>query len=329
MKPLISVVIPAYNIKDYLPRCLDSVLAQTYENLEIIVVDDGSADGTGEIIDDYAKCYPERIRSIHQKNSGVTNARLAGTEAATGEWVGYVDGDDEIEADMYERLLNNALKYDADISHCGYQTIVNGGERVHYFYNTGKVVEQDRITGLKDLLEGKFVEPGLWNKLFNRGLFQRILKEDLVDRTLKINEDLMMSFILFQEAHSAIFEDFCPYHYFTRSASATRSVFKAYKLLDPVKVRKWILDQVEPELKDIAWRKYLAACGEAFARLSGQKNCKDKSRELKTVLKDNKDKWPLLTKNEQIKTRLMMNSPALYRFAYGLYEKIIQKKVYE
>ena len=329
MEPLISVIIPAYNIEAYLPRCLDSVLAQTYQNLEIIIVDDGSKDGTGAIADDYAKRFPERVRSIHQENSGVTSARLNGTSAAQGEWIGYVDGDDEIEPDMYQRLIDNALKYNADISHCGYQTIVNGGERIHYFYNTGKVVEQNRITGLKDLLEGKFVEPGLWNKLFKRNLFQRLLEEDLMDHSLKINEDLMMNFILFQEAHSAIYEDFCPYHYLTRSASATRVRFQPHKLLDPIKVRKWILEQVEPELQDINWGKYLVACSDAYAGLSAHKEYAEKCLELKKTLKDNQDKWQFLTRNEQIKLRLMMTSVGLYQFLYGLYEKRIQKKVYE
>jgi glycosyltransferase involved in cell wall biosynthesis len=329
MEPLISVIIPAYNIEAYLPRCLDSVLAQTYQNLEIIIVDDGSKDGTGAIADDYAKRFPERIRCIHQENSGVTTARLNGTVAAKGEWIGYVDGDDEIEPDMYQRLMDNALKYNADISHCGYQTIVNGGERIHYFYNTGKVVEQDRITGLKDLLEGEFVEPGLWNKIFKRELFQRLLEEDLMDHSLKINEDLMMNFILFQEAGSAIYEDFCPYHYLTRSASATRAKFQPHKLLDPIRVRKWILEQADPELKDVNWRKYLVACSDAYAELSEHKEYTEKCQELKRALIDNQDKRRFLTRNEQIKLKLMMTSVGLYRFLYGFYEKRIQKKVYE
>lgn len=329
MDPLISVIIPAYNIEDYLPRCLDSVLAQTYQNLEIIIVDDGSKDGTGSIADDYAERFPEKVRCIHQENSGVTTARLTGTEAAKGEWVGYVDGDDEIEPDMYQRLLDNALKYHADISHCGYQTIVNGGERIHYFYNTGRIVEQDRITGLRDLLEGKFVEPSLCNKLFKKKLFHSLFAENTMDRSLKNNEDLMMNFILFREADSSIYEDFCPYHYLARTTSVTRASFQEHKLLDPVKAREWILKQSNSELEDIAWRKYLTTCGEAYAGLSGHKECKEKSKELKQILKDNKNKWPVLTKNEQIKIRLMLTSAGFYRFLYGAYEKLIQKKVYE
>lgn len=329
MDPLISVIIPAYNIEDYLPRCLDSVLAQTYQNLEIIIVDDGSKDGTGSIADDYAERFPEKVRCIHQENSGVTTARLTGTEAAKGEWIGYVDGDDEIEPDMYQRLLDNALKYHADISHCGYQTIVNGGERIHYFYNTGKTVEQDRITGLRDLLEGEFVEPSLCNKLFHKKLIRKFLHEDLLDKSLKINEDLMMNYLLFREAGSSIYEDFCPYHYLTRTTSATRTSFQESKALDPVKVWKWILEQAEPELKEVAWRKYLVSCSSAYTYLSGHPEYKEKREELKKSLKENRDKWPFLTRNEQIKLRGTLSLGRAYRGLYHLYERFIQKKVYE
>ena len=111
----ISIIIPAYNIEQYIGATLDSVLAQSYSNLEVIVVDDGSRDGTGNVIDRYAQ-KDHRIIAIHKENGGVTSARLRGVAEASGEWIGFVDGDDYIEPQMYERLLENALKYNADIS---------------------------------------------------------------------------------------------------------------------------------------------------------------------------------------------------------------------
>ena len=152
IEPLISVVVPVYNIEAYLPHCLDSIMNQTYQNIEIVLMDDGSTDLSGQIADDYSVQYPGKFQVLHLENGGVTRARLTGVAAANGEWIGFVDGDDVIEPDMYRRLLRNALQYGADISHCGYQTIVNEGERVHYFYNTCRLVQQDRISGLKDLL---------------------------------------------------------------------------------------------------------------------------------------------------------------------------------
>ena len=108
MNEKISIIIPAYNIERELPATLDNVLAQTYEKLEIIVVDDGSGDGTAAVIDDYAARFPN-IRAIHKENGGVTSARLRGVEEATGDWIGFVDGDDLIAPEMYQRLIKNAL----------------------------------------------------------------------------------------------------------------------------------------------------------------------------------------------------------------------------
>ena len=256
MNEKISIVIPAYNIEKYLKKTIDSVLNQTYVNIEVIVVDDGSKDGTGTIIDEFAKkdC---RVKAIHKKNGGVTSARLAGVQVASGEWIGFVDGDDYIEAEMYEHLLRNAKKYDALISHCGYQMVFPN--RVEYYYNTGRLVQQDKLTGLKDLLAGSFIEPGLWNKLFHKTLFHSLLQEDKMPLNIKINEDLLMNYWLFKECDQAIYEDFCPYHYVLRRGSAATSNVNKNKLEDPIKVMKLLLEDVKgnKDLEKIIWTKLL------------------------------------------------------------------------
>ena len=150
MEARISVIVPVYNVAGDLPRCLDSILAQTYPHIEIIAVDDGSPDNSGAILDSYADRHPN-LRVIHQENGGVTFARLRGVEAASGQWIGFVDGDDEIEPEMYERLMGGAVKYGADISHCGYQMVFEDG-RVHYFHNTGAVEQHDRVRAVRELL---------------------------------------------------------------------------------------------------------------------------------------------------------------------------------
>ena len=113
---MISVIVPAYNVEKTIKRTLDSILKQTYSELEVVIIDDGSTDHTGKIIDWYQKKYPKKIRVFHVPNEGVTAARMRGVRAAKGTWIGFVDGDDEIDPDMYEKLLKNALKYHADIS---------------------------------------------------------------------------------------------------------------------------------------------------------------------------------------------------------------------
>ena len=159
--PLISIIIPAYNIENYIAKCLDSLLNQTYKNLEIIVVDDGSSDNTGKIVDDYVLRY-KNIKAIHKKNGGVSSARNSGIDVANGEYIGFVDGDDIVDKEMFEILMDNAIKYEADISHCGYKMIFPS--RIDYYYNTGILVEQDNELGLKDIIIGQRVEPGLVNK---------------------------------------------------------------------------------------------------------------------------------------------------------------------
>ena len=149
MGGLLSIIIPAYNIESYIGRCLDSLLNQTYEDLEIIVVDDGSTDNTLSIIKEYCN-KDDRITVIHKENEGVSVARLTGMKKAKGEYVGFVDGDDIVEQDMFEFLMNNAKKYNADISHCGYVMDFPDGHS-DYYYNTGKIIVQNNQRGLKDL----------------------------------------------------------------------------------------------------------------------------------------------------------------------------------
>lgn len=242
-RPIISVIIPAYNIEKELPRTLDSVLAQTYENIEVIVVNDGSKDGTGTVIDAYAAKDP-RIKAIHKENGGVTSARLRGVAEASGEWIGFVDGDDRIEPDMYERLMKNALEHGADISHCGYRMILPSG-KVRDYYGTGKLVLQDRHTGVKDLLEGRFVEPSLWNKLFRRELLIGLEKK--MDLSIRINEDQLMNYYLFKKAEKSVFEDVCLYHYVLRQGSAANAKVNIHQLEDPLKVKKILFRETEQD----------------------------------------------------------------------------------
>ncbi|HCI64916.1 MAG TPA: glycosyl transferase, partial [Clostridiales bacterium] len=104
MNPLISVIVPVYRVEAFLPRCLDSIRGQTYKNLEIILVDDGSPDNCGKICDEYAE-MDSRIRVIHKKNGGLSSARNAGLDVAVGDYIGFVDSDDWIAPEMYETLL--------------------------------------------------------------------------------------------------------------------------------------------------------------------------------------------------------------------------------
>ena len=151
--PLISVIVPVYNVAPYLTRCLDSIVMQTWQNLEIILVDDGSRDDSVGICDLYA-ARDARIRVIHKENGGLSSARNAGLDIAAGEYVGFVDSDDWIEPDMFEYLLQNAENYGADIATCGHVDEFNKSITVK---TTEQVLLLDTEGSLRMLLENSIV----------------------------------------------------------------------------------------------------------------------------------------------------------------------------
>lgn len=255
---LISLVIPAYNIEDYIERTLDSVFAQTYRNLEVIAVDDGSSDATGALLDRYAG-NETRLHVLHQENAGASRARLAGIRTAKGDYIGFVDGDDLIDPGMYERLLDNAIKYAADISHCGYRMVFPDGT-IQYYYNSGKIISQDHHEGIADLLEGTMIESALCSKLFRRDLFQALSDgKTIMDLSLKENEDLLMNYCLFRAAHRSVFEDVCPYQYQVRMTSVSHGGLKPHILSDPIRIGQLLIEDTkdDPQLQLLAARYYV------------------------------------------------------------------------
>lgn len=325
----ISVIVPCYNVAEWLPRCLDSILAQTYSNIEIIAVNDGSQDQSGELLNQYTEKYTN-VRVIHQNNSGVTSARLKGVSEASGEWIGFVDGDDYIEPDMYERLYKNALKYRADISHCGYRMVFYDG-RVHYFHNTNHIEKQDKITGLKELLSGAKIEPGLCNKLYSKNLFHNLLHDDLMPMDIKINEDLLMNYYLFAEAETSVFDDWCPYHYIVRNTSVSRSKLNENKLFDPIKVRKIILEDAYTSIHDEAKKGYINSCLNACnAIIKTDTNEYNKEyAKIKDMLVLEKEHLSLLGNKRKYMAMGAIYTPKLYNCLYRVYTKYFQKNVYE
>lgn len=312
----ISIIIPAYNIDRYLGHTLDSVLLQTYENIEIIVVNDGSTDGTASLIEQYVS-KDSRVRAIYKENGGVTSARLRGVAEATGEWIGFVDGDDYVEPQMFEYLLKNALKYQTDISHCGYQMIFPNG-RIDYYYNTGLLAKQDKITALRELLSGSRIEPGLCNKLFHKTLFHSLLHEDAMDCSIRNAEDLLMNYYLFKVSNSSVFEDICPYHYILRKNSAATSQLNEHKLLDPLRVTKIILADATPELQTVLISR-LTRQLITLATLPSKNqseliipNCKMARKELRVQLRE------ILQENIDIKLKIMALWAVIWPASYSL-----------
>lgn len=289
--PKVSIIIPAYNIAPYLERCLESVRRQTYEKLQIMIIDDGSIDQTGKIADSYAE-KDKRFHVIHKENRGVSAARKTGLEQAVGEYIGFVDGDDYIEPEMYEKLVDLAIEYDADIVHCGYQMVFPN--RVDLYYGTKQLKVQDTYTGVRDLLEGTQIEPGLVNKIYRHKLF----KDIEYDENIVINEDLLLNYFLFHRSKKAVYTDVPYYHYMIRKNSASTSDWNEHKLLDPLCVLERMYKQENNgELKRIICNRYIYQLVKLIIFQSDkqkfelQKYQKEFRRKLKKVLRkiDRKD----------------------------------------
>ncbi len=213
----ISVVVPVCNVEIYLSKCIDSIINQDYKNLEIIIVDDGSTDSSGEICQKYADA-DNRVRIIHQDNQGLSMARNNGIDIATGEYIGFIDSDDWIRPDMYSTLYNNAVKYDADISIINFNYVLPSGEYVPFAKeNTGikvfdgiyKVAHNIRTTN-------NFV----WNKLYKKNLFNNIRFPKG-----KIFEDIFTMYKLIDTANKIVVSSDCKYYYVRHDNSITLSQF--------------------------------------------------------------------------------------------------------
>lgn len=324
----ISVIVPVYNVENEINRCVQSIIEQTHENLEIILVNDGSQDSSLKKMQQLAS-EDERIVLVNKENGGVTSARLEGVKVATGEYIGFVDGDDEIETDMYEFLLKNALEYEADISHCGYQMVFEDG-RVNYFHNTGCLVQQDRITGLTDLLDGSRVEPGLCNKLFHKTLLQNLFHDRVMPNDIKINEDLLMNYYLFDKAKKSIYEDKCPYHYIVRISSASRQKMNRNKIFDPIRVKKIILKHCIDEIKVEAECALLNTCIYTYCGLTLEKGrFKTEKCMIRNEIMEHRSCIEKISRRTRILAVLIVKVPKLIDVLYPVYAKRFQKKVYE
>src|SRR5690625_2816139 len=193
MRPQISIIVPVYNVASYVQQCLDSILDQTFKGFEVIVINDGSTDNTGEIIDKYTK-KDRRVKAIHQSYGGVSSARNIGIELATGEYIGFVDGDDYIKKDMFETLYRMCVDTESDIAICRLgrkidDNIINNTVEPLY------TKELDKEEAMCELFKGILYRFSLCNKLFKKSCFQGISFP-----VGRIHEDLATTYRLFDQA---------------------------------------------------------------------------------------------------------------------------------
>ena len=215
-KDLISVIIPVYKVEKYLEKCIESIIKQTYTNLQIILVDDGSPDNCGKICDEYAK-KDSRIEVIHKINGGLSDARNVGINRANGRYIGFVDSDDYIKEDMYEKLINLIKEYNADVSICNLYDVIDGKEYVRNKDNG--IHEYSRIDILKEILLDKNIQSYAWNKLYKKELFDEI-KYPIG----KKYEDIGTTFYLFEKCNKIVVTSEPEYYYLNRADSLVNNV---------------------------------------------------------------------------------------------------------
>ena len=253
-KTLISVIVPVYNVERYLEKCLDGILAQTYGNLEILVIDDGSTDRCGAICDSYALRDP-RIRVFHTENRGLSCARNLGLDHAKGDWIGFVDSDDWIEPDMYEVLLRRAEETGADIVECGFWREGSVPEKTarHSLMLSGKAA-------VKALLQDK-LSNCVWNKLWKRLCFETIRFP--ADRVF---EDIATTYRIFNAVLLISCVPAAKYHYALRKDSLSNS-HSMKSLTDCWLSHKERFDCLWEQADETDRKKLLEWCGMAAARL--------------------------------------------------------------
>lgn len=242
-KALISVIIPVYKVEKYLEKCIQSVINQTYENLQIILVDDGSPDNCGKICDEYAK-KDHRIEVIHKSNGGLSDARNKGLEIAKGEYIGFVDSDDYIEADMYEVLYNLLKQYNADVSICNFYTVSQGKISIKNADNG--INEYNRIEILKEILLDKNIQSYAWNKLYKKELFDEI-KYPIG----KKYEDIGTTFFLLEKCNKVVVTGKSEYYYINRQDSIVNNVTET-TITDYIELIMQRYDYIEENIKELS-----------------------------------------------------------------------------
>lgn len=217
----ISVIVPVYNVEKYLSQCLDSIIHQTYKNLEIILVDDGSTDSSGLICDNYSQ-KDKRIKIIHKCQGGLSDARNAGLKIATGEYISFIDSDDFIDKNMYSILINNTQKYNSDIVWFNYYS-------KKHFINSSIIKNNDlydlsssdKIKFAKNLFYQYKMDAHVWAKLYKRSIFNNIKFP-----YGKLFEDIFVLLPILSNAKIISTIPDCLYFYRNRSESIVNQYFK-------------------------------------------------------------------------------------------------------
>lgn len=291
MDSLISVIVPIYNVEKYLQRCVDSIINQTYRNLEIILVDDGSLDNCPKMCDDYAE-KDSRIKVVHKENGGLSDARNVGMEVATGEYVSFIDSDDYISLDFYETLLETIVDNDSDIVECGVVKFYEN-EKFDKYNDDLKVTNYDTVDALDGLISESPFKQHVWNKLYKSSVAL-----DIPYAVGKLNEDEFWTYQIFGKAKKVTRIYKTMYYYFQRGSSIMGKGYNIKRLdaLEGKMNRQAYIEKNFPTLTTKAKVDLYGSCMFAYQSVLKFMSGNDKKKAGK-IIKDYKNRCKL-TDNE-------------------------------
>lgn len=302
-KPLISVIVPVYKTEKYLDKCLDSIVNQTYKNLEIVLVDDDSPDSCPQICDDWVK-RDSRIKALHIQNNGVANARNQGLNVVNGDYIGFVDSDDWTDPNMYEMLFTNLIEHNADIAVCAYQ--INNEQDCDS--NLRKISQFD---ALKRICTGDYKYGVIWNKLYKKSVIKDIKMPDLV-----CCEDLVFNYFVFKNADKVVEFDNKLYHYYQNEDSAVHKAF-SIGAFDALKSKEIIAeDNKNGELKPYILWGLILSCYVLINNIIKTKMFYDKYPKLRKYIVNNFIdilKSNVFSVKDKIKTIIFVFFPLVYK----------------
>lgn len=280
MNPLISVIVPIYNVEKYLARCVDSIVNQTYKNLEIILVDDGSPDLCPQMCDDYAK-KDSRIKVVHKKNGGLSDARNAGMAVATGEYISFIDSDDYVSDDFFECLLDVMNKENSDIAECSVVKFYEDN-RFDEFSDDLSVKTYDTQDAMSALIAENPFHQHVWNKLYKTELVK-----DIPYAAGKLNEDEFWTYQVFGRANKVSKLNKTMYYYFQRNSSIMGVGYNIRRLdaLEGKANRQKYIENNFPELSTQAKIDLYGSCMFAYQSVLKFLSGADKKKALSIIKK--------------------------------------------
>lgn len=270
---LISVIVPIYKVETYLNRCVESIVHQTYKNLEIILVDDGSPDNCPALCDEWAQ-KDNRIRVIHKSNGGLSDARNAGLHIANGEYISFVDSDDWLAPEFYALLLTTLQDTKSDISMCKVQKVWKSEDAQILVKDVYEHEVLDTIQALHELIVENKIQQVVWNKLYKRKIV-----ENLPFEKGKCNEDEFWSYQAFGRAKRSVRIEYTGYYYFQREGSIMSTSYSLQRLdaLEAKNYRQRYLEQYFPQLASDGRKNLFLTC--LYSGQMTMKYLKDTERE--------------------------------------------------